>query len=386
MKLRSTMLRFFDKKYDPSDANEDFKNLAIVSKPLDLLNAIEYQYSINLAISDLEVWVIGNGHVQETTRSICSIYGLRVTNIVDPDLYYRLVTRINILNLPSLIIDMLKVFIGSLGKLLWYYYILKIQFMVKKKKYNHLILDCWRNKYSVVALLDFKHLVIIDGGYSTISLDLIGSWNQYGAHEGIKRYLNAQSVSPLKSSKGMFTKARFRNYAADFATKIPSALAWFTHNRIKNKHIILFSAFLDRDNKALGFLANRYKYSRSCIRKKQSVRRVLILGYPSVSIIDRQYSEAVKASNGDIEASIHYQLHPSDIRKMYISKDYECFIKKALNKYPVTYDGARYSLEWDLILEGDLPHTIVLYQSSALPWLHSVLSGRTNIVLVNHSS
>ena len=379
------MLQFYDKKCSLDDANGDFKNIAIVSKPLDLLNAIEYQYSIDLAIIDLEVWVIGNGHVQETTRSICFLYGLRVTNIIDPDLYYRLATRINFLNLPSAIVDLVKVCVGLLGRLLWYYYILKIRLKVKKKKYNRLVLDCWRNKYSVVALLDFKHLVVIDGGYSTVTYDLIGSWDKYGAYEGIKRYLLAQSVSSLESSKSLFTKARFRNYAANRATQMPSGLAWFIDNKIRTRHITLFSAFLDTDNAAFRFYANRYKYSESCLKEKQSGHRVLILGYPAVSIIDRQYSAAVEAINGDSEASIHYQLHPSDIRKMQISKDYESFIKKALNEYPITYGAARYSLEWDLILEGDLPRTIVLYKSSALPWLESVLNGRSNIVLVNHA-
>ena len=380
------MIKIFDWKRSPKPRTGDLKNIAVVSKPLDLLNSIEYLHSINASISDLEVWLIGNGVVQEVTRSICLRYGLVPVNIIDPDLYYRAATRINLLVLPRVIINLLKVIVALVGRPLWYFSMLRIRLAVKKSSCNRLILDCWRNKYSVLALLDFKHLVVIDGGYSTVTYDLIGSWDKYGAYEGIKRYLLAQSVSSLESSKSLFTKVRFRNYAANWATQIPSGLAWFIDNKIKTRHITLFSAFLNTDNAALGFYVNRYKYSESCLKEKQSGHRVLILGYPAVSIIDRQYSAAVEAINGDSEASIHYQLHPSDIRKIHISKDYEYFIKKALNEYPITYGGARYSLEWDLILEGDLPRTIVLYKSSALPWLESVLNGRSNIVLISHAS
>ena len=67
----------------------------------------------------------------------------------------------------------LRLFLMIMGKLIWQ---IRLRNIKIKGEFEYLILDCWRDKIAIASKVDFKNLVIMDGGNSTNTFGLVENW------------------------------------------------------------------------------------------------------------------------------------------------------------------------------------------------------------------
>ena len=112
-------------------------------------------------------------------------------------------------------------------------------------------------------------------------------------------------------------------------------------------------------------------------------KRVLVIGYPQLKGINEQYNIARKIYDNHSVIDIYYQLHPSDCVKKAQLDSYGDYIQSAIEKYPINYGCADFSIEVDFLLAENVPEFVVTYNSSSVVWLRTVFNDRVSIILVD---
>ena len=344
------------------------KYLLIASKPMDLINGYEFIFDHDNSLNkdQILVCVLGNARNQNVVTKLCKYIYQDCIQIESPDFYYSSMPYLLSLRLNRFIENFLRLFLMIIGKLLWQ---IRLRNIKIKGEFDYLILDCWRDKIALASKVDFKNLVIMDGGNSTNTFGLVENWIDLGPHSAIKSYLNAQN----QSRPGRIRPDGVAGLFAVSATKIPKYVERKFFSKVTSVGILLFTSYSDTSIKN-SIKKNKYNYSKDLVRNKKLANQIYILGYTELDFLSDQLDLAKSLQNNDQTLPVSVCIHPSDILKAETNASYGNHLKSVCNKINVESFITNYSLECD-ILFGNLnpPRFLVSYQSSILKWIQEVI-------------
>lgn len=337
--------------------------LSLVSKPLDLLNTLEFLHTEGIGASQLKVLLVGCGKNQERAKALCQRLSIKETAFRSEDLYSQYALSINSRVKFGLLSAPLK-FLLAIVSLLLQNLTLCSYLLSANTRVSIVITDAWRTKIQLLLLFRWQKLVIIDGGYSTITYGLVDLWMKKSPGDAIAMYIARQSLS-VHGSK----KFDVRRFFSNFATSIPGFFLRILIKKIKKTDALLFTSYKpDGVNHSL-VRGNSYNLSKDILSEKSFGSYQMIIGYPNFGLLEQQYRRA----KGNKITPIFYYPHPVDLKPFKNPKKTSKDLESKLSNYPLDVKIAKYSAEWDILLEDDLPRRIIAYRTSFLAWAYKVL-------------
>lgn len=333
----------------------EYKVIAAIQKPYDLLNALEYVRKNGLPTSDLMALIIGMHANARAVADLCEKNGITILRAPDPDFYARCASWLNATRKFSG-----KVLLAVKGALLpiayvaWLLAYLRARILMRGVRCDTLIFDAWSSKCLYMACIKADRHVLVDGGFSTLNYGLCEAFTQGGARELVRVSLSKQR--PLLPS---FLRAHL--------VKMTKPMS------------IFFTCYAGRipDGCAYPHEGNQYEWSAMTLRRKPAGDHVLILGIPLLKHIDTYVSAALdvlrRRGAEASPASIEYRFHPTDRNRSSLDVSYKDLIERGATERGVTWSYPTYSLEIDFLEGKSVPSAIVCYESSSVAWIRSVM-------------
>jgi hypothetical protein len=337
------------------------KLIALLQKPYDLLNALEYAHENGLANSDLAAVVIGRHVNAEAAAQLCAEHGIAVRRVPDPDFYATCVSWLHASRkVRGKALLVVKASLLPLAWMWWIFSYLRARFSLRNLSCQKLVFDAWRSKCMYMACIDADEQILVDGGFSTLHYGLCAAYSTGGGRELVRVSLSKQK--PLVPG---FLRRIF------IAKTCPNAA--------------FFTCYLDQLHPGSRYpgSGNRYAWSASTLKRKEADSRVLILGIPLLKHIDTYVAAALdvlrqrgrEATPGDIE----YRFHPTDRNRSSLDSNYKAMIEKGANERGVHWSYPSYSLEFDFLNGKSIPFAIVCYESSSAAWIRDVLGDAVEV-------
>ena len=347
---------------------KDKSILILASKPLDLINAYEYleQSQFYNRNNNVKVIIIGRDRNQSALIRLCDHLEQDYSVIKSPDFYYSYLPKLLAIKLPVIFQNIARLVLYILSIPIWFYRLNKLK---NSFRCNLLILDCWRDKCSVASSINFQQLVIIDGGLSTQTFELVETWNNHGPIPAIEKYLQLQAISRpgrvrpsglISGFIAMKSSMMPKKIQRDFFNKI---------SLIKNE-IELFTSYTEATNINKNIIKNFFYFSSNMLTGKQLINKIFIIGYTELKFLDLQFQAAQQIQKEHPELSIQLMIHPSDQGKMNFSTYYRKLIYKQINRFNLDVQKIEYSFEVDMLFTDlQLPLHLVSYRSSLISWI-----------------
>ena len=349
---------------------KDKSNLILASKPLDVINAYEYLYysgKINFA-EDTLVCIIGNGRNQQSIKELCKSLNQDHVQLPSPDLYYSILPKLLAKKLPSFLLNFMRAILYLIRIPFWFWGVSRVK---KLQSFELIIMDGWRDKCAIASNVDWKQLIIIDGGASTVTFNLVENWVESGPSHAIKKYLDYQTLSRPGRARPSGT---FSGFIAKQSSQMPQIMQKHFFNKIKHfeKDIKLFTSYSESvESKKI--IHNSLSYSHSILESKSLSQNILIVGCTELDFLPLQYDVAKNLQLKNPELSISIIFHPTDLGKMEYSKNYKSSILEKVQSYKLNIIDIRLSLEADMLFyEFNPPRHLVTYNSSLISWIKRI--------------
>jgi hypothetical protein len=335
-----------------------YENILLATKPLDLINSIEYLHKFEKLPGNNLIIIIGNDNRQKQVVKLCDILNLNYVLIDDNDYYSRKISHYDTTN-KSIVSELTyKTIIKIISYFKYFSFYFKTKKVNKNLYTNTICFDLGRRKILLANTIKFEELILIDGGESTITYDLIKSWKNDSVEDVIKKYLFQQKV------------------------KLPYYLVRKFLSHVRTKNTKLFSAYLNKKITDQHTIQNKYEFFIEKTQRAIKCERIDILGYPLFAGLDKQLKVVDEIRQTVNITNVNYYIHPADISRLgSISKAKQLLISKRGSG--LTYVTSKISYELDILYNNKFASYVVCYNSSATKILKHCFDKKLNIYEVD---
>lgn len=341
------------------------RTVALVQKPYDLMNLLEFRHRHAELCDGVEVLVIGQHANADAARRLCDRLGLQHASLPDPDLYSVAVAAMSARRVPVWLQRVIKPWLLVPAFVWWHVVIVAtwLRFRCRGPAFELVLLDAWRSKCAFLPALRARRHVLLDGGYSTVSYGLGPAFEAGGARSLVQASLHRQKVH----------------------------LPWWLRQWILawvEPDAVFFTCYADSFSTMAvpGVEFNVYGHSRDTARRKPCDGTALILGIPTLKHIDA-YIEA--ALDGLADAGlpreldrVKYRFHPQDRNRARIDAGYRRSVEEGVRARGVEFSYPEHGVEFDFLAMEALPRLIVSYDSSSTVWLRRVYGAQVDLKLM----
>ncbi|CAM8654714.1 hypothetical protein MCEMAEM21_00069 [Oxalobacteraceae bacterium] len=340
------------------------KVAALVQKPYDLLNVLEYLHLQGWSRKQLTVFLIGKHSNVLAAERLCRALKISVEHLADPDIYGQWVVGLTAAQFPKgKALLALKALLLVPSFFWWHICWLYMRLRRRRATYDVLLYDPWRSKCFFLSSIAADRQVLFDGGYSTITYKLCDAFASGGARELVATSLRAQKthVPWLVRTAFMRRVDKQAPFFTCYAGQVPSS-----------------SRFL--------VLANNYAYSRATAAAVEMGDYAMVLGIPMLRHIDHYIEVAREClQNADIavtDESVQYRFHPQDLNRSKLDTVYAQMLEEGIAYRSLSCNFPEYGLEFDFLFFERLPRFIVTYESSSTVWLQQVFGTRIELKIL----
>lgn len=361
-----------------------FALISICSKNLDLINTYEYCFRFNIPLTDCLVVVLGDGVSTTGLKTRLENDNIEFLCVPENDLFARLSVRFLSLNSSRNVSNLLVVLFSYLFQST-YRGLKLISWKRTLSPYScqTLILDLWRTKVFILKYVNFKKLVIMDGGTSTKNLKLLDNW-EITRHTtaALTNYLSNQKYNE-RDRKNL--RGAFEHFIYTLHCEILYGVPEYILKTIAAKWPAephLFSAYVNADDRKNCVTLNSYQHHKSIFRSFPIADYAIVLGHPGFRTLD----STRKCLVGENYLKILYLFHPRERRKFLldINERDSCYNRvERLNWEVLDIQG---SIEEFLYQNKTLPAKIITYQSSGSAFFEEVLDDRVALQKVEVSN
>lgn len=339
--------------------------VALVQKPYDLMNLLEFRHRHADACADVEVLVIGGHSNALAARSLCDRHGLRHQSLPDPDLYSKVVGAMTARRVPLWLQLCVKPVL-LVPAYVWWHLVAALaclRFGRRRTAYDLVLLDAWRSKCVFLPALRGRRHCLLDGGFSTVSYGLGTAYEAGGGRNMIETSLQRQKV------------------------RLPGWLRRWALSRVEPE-TAFFSCYADSFSSPSvpGLELNGYDFSRSTAARKPCDGTVLILGIPKLKHIDAYIAEALdglSAAGLPREMDrVTYRFHPQDRNRARLDAGYRREVEEGVRARGLKFSYPEHGVEFDFLAMDTLPRLIVTYDSSSTVWLQQVYGAQIELKLM----
>lgn len=340
------------------------KAAALVQKPYDLLNALEYLHLQGWSQEQLTIFLIGKHANVRAVEKLCHSMKISVEHLPEPDLYSQWTVGLTAAQFPkgkALIVLKALMLVPSFfwWHLCWLYTLLRWC----SSAFDVLLYDAWRSKCIFLSAIAARGQVVFDGGYSTISYKLCEAFAAGGARELVAASLRAQKTHiPWLVRHAIMRKVDGQApFFTCYAVQVPASCCYPVLN-------------------------NDYAYSRKSAAAVEIGDYALVLGIPMLRHIDH-YVEVAREClqqagivvNGE---SVQYRFHPQDLNRSKLDVGYARMLEEGIAARSMPSAFPEYGLEFDFLFLKRLPRFIVSYESSSTVWLQQVFGNRIQLKIL----
>lgn len=339
--------------------------VALVQKPYDVMNLLEFRHQHAATCVGVEVIVIGNHSNALAARRLCDQFGLTYLTLPDPDLYSEVVGAMTAKRVPAWLQFCVKPALLVPAFFWWHVVALSvwIWFRFLRPAYDLVLLDAWRSKCVFLPALRGRRHALLDGGFSTVSYGLSAAFEVGGAHGMIEASLRQQKVH----------------------------LPWWLRRWVLS-HVepqaTFFTCYAENFSRPSvpGVEFNVYDFSRSAAQRKPCDGTALILGIPKLKHIDAYIEAALDglAAAGQPREidRVKYRFHPQDRNRAGLDAGYRREVESGVQARGLAFSYPEHGVEFDFLSMETLPRLIVTYDSSSTVWLQQVYGAQIELKLL----
>lgn len=338
---------------------------ALVQKPYDLMNLLEFRHRHAELCAGIQVFVIGRHANADAARRLCDRLGLSHASLPDPDLYSAAVAAMAARRVPTWLQRVLKPWLLVPAFLWWHLvcFATWLRFRCSGPGFDLVMLDAWRSKCAFLPALRARRHVLLDGGYSTISYGLSAAFEAGGARGLVEVSLRRQKVH----------------------------LPWWLRRWIVAQvepDAVFFTCYADSFSSPVvpGVEFNVYDHSRDAARHKPCDGTALILGIPALKHIDAYIDAALDgladAGLPRVLDRVRYRFHPQDRNRALMDAGYRRAVEEGVRARGVEFSYPEHGVEFDFLAMDALPRLIVSYDSSSTVWLRRVYGAQVELKLL----
>jgi hypothetical protein len=340
------------------------KVAALVQKPYDLLNALEYLHLQGLSQEHLTVFLIGKHANARAAEKLCRSMNICFEHLPEPDLYSQWIVGLTAAQFPKGKVLLVLKALMLIPAFFWWHLCWLISLLRwRQSDFDVLIYDAWRSKCIFLSAIAARRQVIFDGGYSTVTYKLCDAFAAGGARGLVATSLRAQK----------------------------SHLPWLVRNAIMRKvdeQASFFTCYAGQmpTNCFYPVLKNDYAYSRGSAAVFDTGDYALVLGIPMLRHIDHYVGVAreclQQAGVAVIAESVLYRFHPQDLNRSKLDSGYARMLEEGIAARSLLSAFPEYGLEFDFLFLKRLPRFIISYESSSTIWLQQVFGNRIQLKIL----
>jgi hypothetical protein len=337
------------------------RTAALVQKPYDLLNVLEYLHLQRLRQEQLTVFLIGNHANVRAAEKLCRAMKISVEYLPDPDIYSQWIVGLTAAQFPKgkTLLALKALLLGPSyfwWHICWLYSLLRSPSVV----FDVLLYDPWRSKCVFLSAINARRHVLFDGGYSTVSYKLCNAFAAGGAMAVVAASLHSQKVH----------------------------LPWLVRTaamRQVDRQAPFFTCYSEHIAASCRFpvLVNDYAYSRASAASVEIGEYALVLGIPKLRHLDYYVDVAreclIQAGLNVNRDSVRYRFHPQDLNRSKLDVGYARILEQGIAARSLPSSFPEYGLEFDFLFIERLPRFIVTYESSSTVWLQRVFGARIQL-------
>jgi hypothetical protein len=340
------------------------KTAALVQKPYDILNILEYLHGQRLNREQLTVFLIGKHANVIAAEKLCRALKIKFEHLPEPDIYSHWVGKLTSAQFPlGKVLFAFKALLLVPSFFWWYLCWFQALLRWRGLAFDLLLYDPWRSKCVFLSAISARKQVLLDGGRSTVTYNLCDAFAAGGA-----RYLVAASLRAQR-------------------TRVPWLIRRDVARRV-DEEACFFSCYAARVPASSRFsvLANDYAHSRALAATAEIADYALVLGQPMLLEVDRYVQvariclqEAGVTMTGE---SVQYRFHPQDLNLCKLDAGYAQAIERAMAAKSIPSSFPEYGLEFDFLFLKRLPRFIITYESSSTVWLQQVFGARIQLKIL----
>jgi len=341
------------------------RTAALVQKPYDLLNALEYLHLQGWSREHLTVFLIGKHANVRAAERLCRSMNISIEHLPEPDLYSQWIVGLTAAQFPKgKALLALKALMLVPAFFWWHLRWLNSLLRWCRSEFDVLLYDAWRSKCVFLSAISARRQVILDGGYSTVGYKLCDAFADGGPRGLVATSLRAQK----------------------------NCIPWLVRNTIMRKvdeQASFFTCYAGQVPTTCSYpvLKNDYAYSRSSAAVVDNGDYALVLGIPMLRHIDH-YVEVARdcleqAGIAVTGESVLYRFHPQDLNRSKLDAGYARMLEEGIAARSLLCAFPEYGLEFDFLFLKQLPRFIVSYESSSTVWLQQVFGNRIQLKILH---
>ena len=361
-----------------------FELISVCSKNLDLINTYEYCFRFDISLSNCLVIILGDRISTSFLSNRLEDDNVQFLYVPENDLFAKLSVKFFNLNSPGTTKKILVVLFSYLFQSTYRSFKLTSwKRTLSPYSCQTLILDLWRTKVPILNYINFKKLVIMDGGTSTKNLKLLKNWE-------LTRNKTAVLTNYLSNQKyHQRDRKSFRNSFQRFIYTIHCEILYGLPEHILSKikgnwpvDTHLFSAYVNADDKKKHVTLNSYQHHKSIFQNFRIGDYAIVLGHPGFRTLDNSRKCLIDESY----SKILYLFHPRDRRNFLLDMSERNSSYNRVERLNWEVLDIQVSIEIYLYQRKTLPAKIVTYQSSSSAFLEAVLDERVTVQNVEITS